>query len=121
MKYFALPLLWALLIGILSLMPGPQLPEVNINFADKIAHLFVYLILVLLSIWAFGKKNKGNIIPYTTFLKIFASCSMYGILMEILQFTTTTNRNFEIPDIIANIVGCLFGVFLYKLIKNLSS
>ncbi len=106
---------------ILSLVPSPKLPSVEIDYADKIAHVFVYFILVLTIIWAFLKKNKHKNIPFTTLLTIIASSSLYGILIEILQYASKTGRNFEIPDIIANIVGCLFGVFLYKLIKNLST
>ena len=120
MKYFLLPLLWALVIAIASLMPAPQLPEVEIDYADKLVHIFVYMVLTILMIWAWHKKNRKILISYTTLFAILASSSVYGIFMEILQFTTTTGRNFEIPDIIANIVGCLFGVFLYKSIKSLS-
>lgn len=121
MKYFILPLIWATIIAILSLMSGPKLPEVNINYIDKIAHVFVYFILVISFIWAVFKKNQGISIPFTTLFIIFTSSCIYGILIELLQITITTGRNFEIPDIIANIVGCLFGVFLYKSIQNLSS
>jgi len=69
-------------------------------------------------LWAVLKKNKGNLIPLTTLFVVLASSIMYGIWIEILQFTITTGRNFEIPDIIANIVGCIFGVLLYKPIKT---
>ncbi|MGB1218108.1 MAG: VanZ family protein [Saprospiraceae bacterium] len=41
--------------------------------------------------------------------------------MEILQYSIRTGRYFEISDIIANIVGCLFGVLLSNLFKKLSS
>ncbi len=120
MKYFSLPLLWALAIAIVSLMPAPRIPEVEIDYADKVVHVFVYMVLTILLIWASHKKNEKKTIPYTTLFVILASSSVYGLIMEILQFTITTGRNFEIPDIMANIVGCLFGVFLYKSIKSLS-
>lgn len=121
MKYFVLPLSWATIIAILSLTSGSQLPEVNISYIDKIAHVFIYFVLVIASIWAILKKNQGISIPFTTLFIIFTSSCIYGILIEVLQITITTGRNFEIPDIIANIIGCLFGVFLYKPIQNLSS
>ena len=121
MKYFFIPITWALIILILSLISAPALPAVEIDYADKIAHFSIYCILVLLLIWAFYKNNRENLNSFTTIFTIFASCSLYGVLIEILQFTSNTGRNFEIPDIIANIVGCLFGVLLSNLFKKLSS
>ncbi len=121
MKYYLFPILWALFILVLSLMSPPQLPTVKFDYADKLAHAFVYFVLTLSWVWAFLKKIGIKHIPNTTLFKIVASCSLYGGCIEILQYTSNTGRNFEIPDIIANIVGCLFGVFLYQIIKNLST
>ena len=118
MKYFLVPIFWAGVIVIASLMSPSELPELSISHSDKIAHVFVYFVLTISLLWAVLKKNKGNFNFLTTLLIVFASSIMYGILMEILQFTITTGRNFEIPDIIANIVGCIFGVLLYKPIKT---
>lgn len=120
MKYFVLPLAWATVIAVASLTSGSKLPEVNINYIDKIVHVFVYFILVIATIWAILKKNQGISIPFTTLFIIFTSSCIYGVLIEVLQITITTGRNFEMLDIIANIIGCLFGVFLYKPIQNLS-
>ncbi len=119
MKYFIVPITCTITIFILSLISTPQVPELKIKFIDKIIHVLMYFTLVSTWIWAFFKKNQKKIIPFTTLLVIFASSVLYGILMEYLQYSLTTERNFEIPDIIANIIGCLFGVFLYQLIKNL--
>lgn len=118
MKYFLLPGIWAGFIAIVSLVSVSNLPEVGINYFDKMAHVFVYFILTITLLWAVLKKNKRNFISLTTLFMVFASSIMYGILIEILQFSITTGRNFEIPDIIANIVGCIFGVLLYKPIKT---
>lgn len=114
-SHYLLPaLVWLLTIAVLSLMRPPKIPDVGITFTDKLAHAFVYFVLILLTIWGFLKKNQQKTLPHTTLWIIFASCSMYGVLIEILQHSINTGRNFEIPDIIANIVGCLFGVFLYN-------
>lgn len=118
-SYFLVPIIWAIVIAFASLMSPSNMPKVGFSFFDKIAHFGVYFILVITLIWAFLKKNTKKAISSTTLFIIIASTVMYGVLMEILQYTISTGRNFEIPDIIANIVGCLFGVFLYKPIQNL--
>jgi len=113
--YYLLPALdWLVIITLLSLMRSPRLPDVGVSNTDKLAHAFVYFVLILLPIWGFLKKNNQKRLLHTTLWIIFASCCIYGVLIEVLQYSIGTGRNFEIPDIIANIVGCLFGVFLYN-------
>lgn len=41
-------------------------------------------------------------------------CSVYGLFMEILQFTFFPGRYFEVLDIIANIIGSFAGLFVFK-------
>ena len=39
---------------------------------------------------------------------------IYGIGMEVIQYTFFPGRFFEIPDIIANIIGSFLGLYLFK-------
>ncbi len=121
-KYFYLYFITASLITIailiLSLISTQKIPDVGFKFSDKIGHFIAYATLVFVWIWTFFKKNPINVIQNTTLFTIIASCIMYSILLEVLQYTINTGRNFEISDIFANIVGTLFGVFLFKLIKT---
>ena len=43
---------------------------------------------------------------------------IYGIGMEVVQYTFFPGRFFEIPDIIANIIGSILGLYLFKRFFN---
>lgn len=48
-----------------------------------------------------------------------ASLVLYGIIIEILQTVLTKNRVGEVQDVIANIVGIIFGVIVLRYLINL--
>jgi len=74
-------------------------------------------ILVVLWSLPFLKKafNQKTLIAIT--LLVIA----YGVVMEFVQKYFTSDRNFDITDIAADIVGALFGLWFIKiLIKRIS-
>ncbi len=44
-------------------------------------------------------------------------CIGWGILMEFLQSSKIINRDFDIADIIANIIGSILGIVFFKFYK----
>ena len=113
-----LALVWALVILILSVVPGETLPKVGwravIHF-DKIAHAVVYAILALAMSWSIMKRKQFSI---KTAAVIVLICSLYGILLEMVQHSFLSDRFFEIPDIIANIIGSIIGAGFVFFITN---
>jgi len=99
---------WGSLITI-----GDAIPS-GINISDKAIHLTSYLILTLC--WLKACKNEFkilNINTYVMFLVFF-----YGIIIEVLQATVTTNRQFEIKDIVANTIGIALGFAVFKVLTQ---
>ena len=118
MKYFIPAILWGSLILYLSSGPGIQLPPSVWDFLaiDKLGHLIFYGILTFLIAFGFYKKNQG--IQKKTLLKSLIISSIYGISMEIMQYSFFPNRYFEVLDIIANISGSLIGILFFKYIYH---
>lgn len=104
--------IWTIGILILSLGSPPSLPTNEWLGADKIAHFGAYGLLTWLVLggWQsnFFSKNKKYI-----FVIFFVS--MYGLGIELIQ-AFLPNRYFEVPDIIANIMGAFVGAITYPLI-----
>lgn len=104
---------WTLLIVVLSLISIKNFKGIgieNIFGIDKIAHVFMYCVLNLLILWGLCKLLKFNTV---VFYLVFAFCTSLGLLMEILQFSMTTERSFDIYDLIANIVGIIIGSIIF--------
>lgn len=105
-------ILWAgiiLYLSIANLNDNVVFKEFLFPYSDKFAHFGIYAVFswILLSE---NKKNEKILIP------LLISIS-YGILMEILQYSLTTYRSFEVLDIVANSLGAFS--FWYFYIKNI--
>lgn len=85
---------------------------------DKLAHAFVFCMLVLLMIIGFIKQSRyswlrTNAVKYSLIISL--ACA---IILEILQFLSTA-RMVEFFDAGANIVGCVSGWLLFLAIYKL--
>lgn len=112
-KAFLPAIFWGIVIAVLSLMPGKNMPEVIWDIAnpDKLAHAFVYMILSFLLFRGF--YLRGQLKRETIIWGLFISI-VYGILLEILQYAFFPDRYFELLDIIANIIGSILSLVLIK-------
>lgn len=113
-------LIWATFILILSTVGiGVNLPTTlsDIIAWDKLAHAFVYAVfsffLYRTGLLYFSKKRA---LIYAWFIAV-----VYGITMEIVQYSFFPNRYFEIFDIFANIVGATINLLLIYFLTNKKS
>ncbi len=101
-------------------MPGENIPKVGWKFfiqLDKLAHFSFYAILTGLLVLALNKTRAE--LRLRELLYIILLSSMYGIMLEAIQYYFLSDRFFEIPDIIANIIGSIAGtVFVYLFLKK---
>lgn len=105
-------------ITIALLTPGDSLPKTpTFPNADKVVHFGIFAVLTLLwsrvgTIDSTGRLRKSrlgtNLLVFTLF---------FPILVEYLQ-KFVPNRSFDYNDIVANLVGGIFGflvfIILYK-------
>ncbi|MHA4808021.1 VanZ family protein [Flavitalea flava] len=125
-RYFSsiiYPVLWTLVIGILLSLPGSVLPQesdFSIPQFDKIIHISLFGGFVFL--WGLYLSSK----PITTprkllrlFFLIFILGSIYGIGMEYVQKYFIPNRDFDLADIIADLIGAglAYGICNLTLVK----
>lgn len=118
-RYNFFPLAWALLMLLLTLTPGESMPETtlwdNLLSFDKIAHFFIFSVLVFLMIIGFSKQYRFHFLRANAQRVSLISGISYGIVIEIIQ-QFIPGRSFELADIIANTLGCAIGFSLFYLI-----
>lgn len=109
LRYVLPALVWTLTVTILTLLPGKDLPEVDIVNFDKLAHFGVFFLLSILYLrWkAFGPKIKASK------LAIVIVIIAYGGIIELLQGAFYTDRFADIWDFSANSIGALSGGFIF--------
>jgi VanZ family protein len=112
-------LVWTFLIFILLTIPGKMLPDesqLTIPNLDKLVHIILFGCFVFL--WSFYyacRKDADNRLN-KKLLHIFLIACLFGIAMEFVQKYFIPNRDFDIYDIAADIVGAAGGFLFVRLI-----
>jgi len=116
-KHFLPAILWAIVIFILSTVGGLNAPDLlpDLLSPDKLAHTAAYFIQAVLLGW--GSYKRGYSLQKALLISVLTS-SVFGILLEIVQYLFFPNRYFEWWDMVANVTGAvfssLFTFFLYR-------
>lgn len=113
------PILWALMILLLTGLPGSYFPQI-VSFwdwlsPDKVVHLLLFGILSFLMLWSnrqqYFESKKRSLISF-----VLISGTIYGGLTEILQAFVFVGRHGNIFDFFANMTGTFSGFALFVLI-----
>jgi len=108
-------LLWSLFILFVCLLPGNNLPESSFLadiYFDKLIHGFLYCVLFILVLIGIKGLLKSP------FLISFIYCTLYGVLIEVIQHFLIKDRMGEVYDIYANLVGIFIGIIIATFKKN---
>jgi VanZ family protein len=118
LKYYIPAIACAISIFWLSVTSGANLPETfkDLMSFDKVAHAIAYGVLAALF---FGAEyfSKGQLSSrHITFVSL--GVSLYGVLMELIQYYFFPGRYFEVLDILANIMGIVIVHLIFKQLVN---
>ncbi len=99
-------LLYVLIITYLSLTPIEH--KISESIWDKAAHFTAYLLLVM-----FAKRVHIRL----SYLMCVITCFSYSFAIECIQYFIP-DRQFDILDMLANLLGAILGAVLYYLIME---
>lgn len=115
-------IIWLLIIMVLSLVPGDQLPSIKFDWIsiDSAVHFGMYFILSILFLFGFlifekkikKKLNLSNLQLYGVVILVGISI---GYAIELIQGNFIFRRYFDVADIVMNSFGTIFGVIMYSL------
>lgn len=106
---------WALFILYLTMMPGEDVPSINIPHLDKIAHFGLFSVLAYFFLFGLRRDNYPLKNRQITVL-VLLLCIAYGGLIEVLQYATGW-RSFEVMDIFFDAIGAIFGILAFYRIE----
>jgi VanZ family protein len=119
LKFHLYSILWAVFIALMSFYPGRELPRIDfweLLAFDKFMHISCYAVLLFLMINGTMKQYRFSTKRFKIGSSIFMLCFFYGILLETLQPVVMSDRIFDYFDIIANLIGCILGIFIYNFV-----
>ncbi len=109
---------WVAVIYILLTMPSSDIPSIplldQLDF-DKWVHAGLFGVLVMLIAFPLIKYYPEN---RTLFILIAVGCCLYGIAMEYVQKYLTSDRDFDVLDMVADACGCMIGYGLVGAVKK---
>ena len=103
---------WTLLILVACTIPGKGLPTVNIISFDKFVHFGIFAGFGWLWMWAL----RSPLTRRTKWVLVFGIA--YAILTEIYQGLLPFEREPDPFDALANIVGLIVAVLLYRALQQ---
>ena len=109
---------WVLFIGLITLLPGTSVPQIDWNFLalDKVIHFSIFGILAFLGSINF-KISFGLTKAFKPILFSLLVAILYGTILEYMQ-SFIPDRGFDYADLSANIGGSIFGVALFLYYNN---
>ena len=115
-------LLCGIIIMIICGLPGSYFPKIRTFWEwlgpDKVVHLIMFGVFAFLVIFGYREEYRSRDTRYRTRLTVITLIiSMaYGALTEALQLYLFKGRYGSIYDFLADVIGCLLGVFIFRLI-----
>ncbi|MBC5775656.1 VanZ family protein [Pontibacter sp. KCTC 32443] len=81
---------------------------------DGFAHAVMFALLCFLMIVGMSKQYTFPKLKHSSIRISFFISTMFGIAIEILQFSVVPGRSAEIMDIVSNTIGCLIGIIVFR-------
>ena len=109
---------WAIIICILCLLPGDQMPKDPVQHADKIYHAGAFALLGFLLAFGFSKQFLfASVRKHAVVISVILSAVLGG-LIEILQHHFVKNRFGDWMDFGFDVAGAIMGVTILWLIRR---
>ena len=114
LRYNLFTILWFLLILVLVMLPGRQLPKLGETLfsIDKVVHTFLFAVLALLMVVGFLKQSTYPVLRNNAIRSTLVLSIAYATSIEITQFLAD-GRTFDFYDAVANILGCIVGYIVF--------
>lgn len=119
-KYFLPGIAWFFMVGILTLMPAKDVPEVgwmdSIPNFDKIVHAGLFGGLAFLFCLPFVQSHFSLKLKISYLVRISLATVVWGITIEFLQKFYVPSRDFDLLDWAADSVGVIIALWLIIII-----
>lgn len=102
--WWTLGVLLVVIAAIVCLIPMPEVPT-SFDLNDKVSHLVGHGTLAL---------YFAGLVPRRGWWKIFVFLLVFGIVIEIAQYSMQAGRDGEVRDAFANSLGAALGLLLAR-------
>lgn len=115
-KYLLPVILWSLVILWVISIPGnniPKTPFLAIPHFDKLVHFGIFAVFAFLLNYGLSKQSSVFCQKYQYTIALLIGV-IYSAATELLQYIFISVRTGEFWDFMANTIGCMLGVLVFK-------
>lgn len=109
-QYKWLAISWLAIMCILFFLPGSAFPSENWLskiYIDKLVHIGLFAILIFL--WKSAFRSQ---LPKYNMILLFTAL-IYGLAVEFIQRDFVPNRDFDLYDVAADMIGAIAGLAVW--------
>lgn len=103
------------LLSLFSFSGTNVLPSIRIPHLDKLVHFIFYFGATVLGTLCVLERTNGRTTLNKAILWVAGFAILYGIIIEVLQATLTSDRYGDFMDVLANSAGALLGGLAVRL------
>ena len=119
LKRLWIPVLWSVVILLLTLLPGNYFPKVQSFWdwlsPDKVVHVFIFGVQSFLLFYA-QKQYSNTKSRFRITIVILGATIIFAAFTEIMQNTVLIKRDGNVYDFLADVVGVFAGLLAYNLL-----
>lgn len=111
--YAALPIIWAVVILVLTLTPANEMPHTpawKLLSFDTAAHAGVFVVLAGLSWFSLHRQRRWPRLARRAGAVVFVGSVLFGALIEVLQVTMNLGRHGEWSDLLSDSLGAALAI-----------
>jgi VanZ family protein len=94
----------------------PSVSYLELVEFDKIVHVILFGLLVTSLTIALRKQSRVSWLRNNAMLIALAFSILYGCVIESIQFFVVPERTGELDDILANVLGSVLGIVIFRFI-----
>jgi len=108
-KYKFAFLIWTIIIIVGLSIPGQSLPKSSIIGIDKIVHVSMFFVWMVLALHSFRWTTKRTI------FRIFIIGCIFAVTSELYQQSFIPNRLADVWDVAADVLGLVLAIGLWDI------
>ncbi len=93
---------------------GVATPSFKIPHVDKAVHFVFYFVACILGVFFLCERTKGDMKLKKAIVVMVVATIVFGIIIEVIQYACTANRQGDFMDGLANSMGSFCGAILVK-------
>ena len=98
----------------LATFPETEATKIDIPHFDKVVHFIFYAVAAVLGARYVRESTRGTFALRRTLWFVVFGAIIFGIIIEVLQYTFTVDRHGDLFDAMANSLGAVAGTLAVK-------